>query len=320
MALGVGSFIGLGRPDAELAFGAGTPAAPIASPAPSRPPLDRGFSTGDGSMIPDPTPPWPRLNTDDSTERAWLIAEGPAHAPRDGRRVVTFTFDDGPFPETAPTLLRILSEHKIHATFFFIGQYLSGNDRRAVESREWAKRIAAAGHVIGNHTLHHKILTGLSHAAALTEIDDSAAAIERATGARPCLFRPPYGALDRWLEHALRERNLDLLLWNIDVQDIRRADPDEIAQSLQEQLDYKQGGIVLLHDMHWASVRAFNRLLSHLEASRWDSTHPDRRGWDIVDLGEYLRATDASPQPYATREELVNARRAAALEERTRDL
>ena len=130
---------------------------------------------------------------------------------------------------------------------------------------------------------------------------------------RPSLFRPPYGALDGWLEGALRDRHLELVLWNIDVHDIRRTDPDEIAQSLGDQLEYKQGGIVLLHDMHWASVRAFSRLLRHLEASRWDPEHPERNGWDIVDLAEYLRATDASPQPFATRDALVKARRSTAV-------
>jgi peptidoglycan/xylan/chitin deacetylase (PgdA/CDA1 family) len=316
VALGVGSWLGLGRPaiPSAIAACAWPPRrVVVSSPRSEVPPLDDRESSIDGSAVPDPTPPWPPLNPDDSVDRAWLIAEGPAHVAGDGRRLVTFTFDDGPFPETAPTLLRILSDHKIHATFFLIGEYLSGDDRRASESREWAKRIADAGHALGNHTLHHRALTRLSHATALAEIDDSAAAIERATGVRPSLFRPPYGALDGWLEGALRDRHLELVLWNIDVRDIRRTDPDEIAQSLEDQLEYKQGGIVLLHDMHWASVRAFSRLLRHLEASRWDPEHPERNGWDIVDLAEYLRATDAAPQPFATRDALVKARRSTAL-------
>jgi peptidoglycan/xylan/chitin deacetylase (PgdA/CDA1 family) len=280
------------------------------------PPLDSTPATIDPSALPDPRPPWPRLNPDDSTERAWLLSEGPAHRPNDGRRLVTFTFDDGPCPETAPTLLRILAEHKVRATFFFIGRYLEGSDRRAEESRMWAARIAAAGHTIGNHTLDHRVLTGLSHTAALAQIDESAAAIERVTGQRPWLFRPPYGAMDEWLEGAARDRRLELLLWNTDVQDIKRSDPDEIMRMLIEHLEYTQGGIVLLHDIHWASVKALNRLLRWIEERRWDPKHPALRGWDIVDLGEYLRATAAAPQPYRTRDELERARHEASIERR----
>jgi peptidoglycan/xylan/chitin deacetylase (PgdA/CDA1 family) len=317
VALGAGTWLGLGRPDARTAVAAGVramaSAAGVARHAASDavPPLEREPPTTNPSALPDPNPPWPQLNPDDSAERAWLLAEGPAHGPRDGRRLVTFTFDDGPFPETAPTVLHILDEHHIRAAFFLIGGYLEGGDRRAVETRDWARRIASAGHFVGNHTFDHKILTGLPHTAALAEIDDSAAAIERATGTRPWLFRPPYGAVDAWLEQTLRERHLELLLWNVDVEDIKREDPDEIVDSLRQQLEYKQGGIVLLHDMHWPSVKAFNRLLRWLEASRWDAKHPERRGWDIVDLVEYMRATAASPQPYPTRSDLERTRKGA---------
>jgi peptidoglycan-N-acetylglucosamine deacetylase len=320
VALGAGTWVGLGRPDARTAVAAGARAiATVASAAAERiparplaPPLEHQPPTVDPSALPDPPGPWPRLNPEDSTARAWLLSEGPAHGPKDGRRLITFTFDDGPFPETAPTLLRILKEHKIRATFFFIGGYLTGSDHRSAETREWAARIAAEGHLIGNHTLDHRVLTSLSHAGALAEIDDSAAAIERATGHRPALFRPPYGAMDSWLEGALHERRQELLLWNIDVQDIKRDDPDDIVRSLRGQLEYKQGGVVLLHDVHWPSVKAFNRVLRWLESARWNPSRPEQRGWDIVDLPEYLRATAASPQPYATRDELDKARQAAA--------
>ncbi|MDP9034032.1 MAG: polysaccharide deacetylase family protein [Myxococcota bacterium] len=326
IVLGLGTWFGLGRPDAQTVFAAGSRviakvvgAANAATPS-MVPPLDRDPPTVDGSTLPDPPLlPWPAINADERASRAWLLAEGPLHRAGDGRRLITFTFDDGPFPETAPTLLHILGQHHVRAAFFFIGKYLEGNDSRAVESRRWAKRIADAGHFIGNHTLDHKVLTGLSHAAALAEIDDSAAVIEHAIGRRPWLFRPPYGELDPWLEQSLRDRHLELLLWSIDAEDMKRSDPSAIAQSLQQQLEYDQGGIVLLHDVHWPSVKAFNRLLRWIEASRWDAAHPSRPGWDIVDLGEYLRATAASPQPFETRAELELSRKAMLARSRAGD-
>lgn len=328
VALGVGTWLGMGRPPANVAFAAGARALASAAQAarsasePGRasmqgtgqgPPLDRPPPPIAPSAIPDPALPWPELNPEDTVQRAWLVADGPTHAPTDGHRYVTFTFDDGPFPETAPTVLKILGDHNIRATFFFIGRYLEGDTARAAESRMWARRIADAGHLVGNHTLDHRRLTGLSHAAALEQIDDSAADIERATGKRPVLFRPPFGELDPFLEAAARDRHLELLLWNIDVEDMKKDDPDEILDDLKQQLEYEQGGIVLLHDVHWPSVKAFNRLVRWLESSRWDPAHPDHLGWDIVDLPTYLKATAASPQPYATREDLEAARKAAAV-------
>jgi len=235
-----------------------------------------------------------------------------------GRRLVTFTFDDGPFPETAPTVLHILDLHKVRASFFFIGKYLEGESAHAVESRKWARKIADAGHYVGNHTMDHKELTTLPHAAALAEIDDAAAAIERATGRRPVLFRPPYGSLDPFLEGALRDRHAELTLWSIDVEDMKSADPDRMVQQLLSQLEYKGGGVVLLHDVHWPSVKALNRLLHVMANNRWDATHPERAGWAIVDLPEYLRETAASPQPFENREQLEDARKAEAERQKLR--
>jgi peptidoglycan/xylan/chitin deacetylase (PgdA/CDA1 family) len=318
LALGLGTWLGLGRPDAQAALSAGAKAVASVTGAAHElapkvvppPPLEKTPDAQDVPSLPDAPPPWPRLNPEDTVERAWLVAEGPAHAANDGRRLVTFTFDDGPFPETAPTVLRILDQHRIRATFFLIGKYLTGEGEHADETRMWAKRIADAGHYVGNHTMDHRLLPQLPHAQALQEIDDSAAAIERATGKRPVFFRPPYGEMSPFLEAAAKDRHLDMMLWNIDVEDMKKQDPDEMVQELVDQLDYKHGGIVLLHDMHWPSVKAFNRLLRVLEANRWDPKHPDHAGWSIVDLPDYLKATAASPQPYATREELERVRRA----------
>ena len=69
--------------------------------------------------------------------------------------------------------------------------------------------------------------------------------------------------------------------------------------------------MVLMHDMHWPSVKAFNRLL-HWPSNRWDPSHPDHLGWEIVDLPKYLHATEARPQPFETREDLEAARKAFA--------
>src|SRR4051794_36167149 len=98
-SLAVGSWLGFGRPTLEQARAALTP--PHVAPAPpKREENDRPIEFGplpqqrDPESIPGASP-WPSLNPDASIARAWLVAEGPAHPPGDGRRLVTFTFDDG---------------------------------------------------------------------------------------------------------------------------------------------------------------------------------------------------------------------------------
>jgi hypothetical protein len=142
----------------------------------------------------------------------------------------------------------------------------------------------------------------------LEQIDEGSASIERVTGKKPLLFRPPFGELDDFGRAAVRERGLDVLLWNIEVNDMQRDDPHEMLKDITRQLNHKEGGIVLLHDIRKTSVAVVRELLVWLNEHRWDPKKPSRVGYEVVDLPTYLRAVAAAPQPYETREDLEKAR------------
>lgn len=338
-ALGFGSWIGLGRPDvasarrapeyvrAKVASADGPtadairrklgidpesgshdpsvpPGAQAEAPPPSLPPspLER-----DPSLLPDKREPWRALNTAASVQKAWMVAEGPRRVPGDGRRLVTLTFDDGPSKQT-PAVLKLLARHKVRATFFVIGGYVDGDSPKAEAAKRTLRKVASAGHLIGNHTYDHAKLTTVTRTQALEEIDRSAAAIEKTLGSRPTLFRPPFGALDAFGEAAVRERGLDLVLWSVEKADMLRDDEPAMLRDLASQLDYKEGGVVLLHDVRKSSVHVLERLLDWLALRRWDPKHPKRVGYEVVDLPTYLKAVAADPLPFETRDELEKAR------------
>jgi peptidoglycan/xylan/chitin deacetylase (PgdA/CDA1 family) len=221
---------------------------------------------------------------------------------------VTLTFDDGPFPETTPEVLKLLERYKVRATFFFVGRYMDGTDVWAARTRATARRVANAGHLIGNHTHDHGLLSVGTRAHALKQIDDGARTIERVTGQRPLFFRPPYGNLDAWGERVVRRRGFELILWSAEAGDMTRTDVDAMVERIEGQLDYAGGGVVLLHDIRPTSVEVLAKLLRWLDAHRWDPYQPERKGYEVVDLITYLRATEAAPQPYATRADLEKAR------------
>ena len=286
--------------------------APIPQP---KAPTTAAPLTVDPSQLPDPAP-FPRMNPAANVGKAWLLSEGPSYAPNDNRRIVTLTFDDGPIPETTPVILKILERSQIHATFFFIGRYLDGDEPRAIATRRVAQQIFAAGHMIGNHTHDHLLLTTANRTDALAQIEEGSASIERAIGRKPVFFRPPYGQLDPFTEDVLKRRKDEVVMWNVEAADMVNDDPEKMADSLERQIQASDGGIVLLHDVKWSTVQTLPKLLSWLHAHRWDPSHPERLGYQIVDLPEYLRETAARPQPYPNRAAVEEARKDRVRKER----
>ncbi|MGH7284762.1 MAG: polysaccharide deacetylase family protein [Polyangiaceae bacterium] len=305
-ALACGSWVGLVGPDtaeAEIREAAApiAPALPESAPPP----------TIDPSKLPDPSP-FPRMNPTANVGRAWLLAEGPAYDPNDKKRYVTLTFDDGPIPETTPLILKTLARYDVHATFFCIGRYLDGNEARAIATRNVAQSILAAGHMIGNHTHDHLLLTTANRTDALAQIEEGAASIERATGHRPEFFRPPYGQLDPFTEDVLKKRNDEVVMWNVEAADMVNDEPEKMADSLERQIASAGGGIVLLHDVKWSTVETLPKLLAWLKARAYDPARPNRVGYVILDLPGYLKATAARPQPFADRAQVEASRKERA--------
>lgn len=302
----VGSAFGLAAPVAEAwaSEHAKTPKDAF------RGPIDEGPARLDLSSAATRTA-FPRLNPEQNAGRAWLLAEGPEPTPGDGRRYVTFTFDDGPFVETTPAILRVLEQRKVHATFFVIGQYLDGESKRSERTRELLRDMVRRGHTIGNHTKDHRLLTAIPRSDAVAQIDDDSALIERATGKRPMLFRPPFGELDTYTRGVVHDRGLELVLWSIETGDMKSDDTDEMQKSLRHQLDYNGGGIVLLHDIRPTTLPTLKGILAYIHQRRWRPEEPEKPGFQVVDLATYYALAAASPRPYATREALENARRDA---------
>lgn len=304
LALTAGTALGLrGSPLGSAsapAYEVGTVAPPPNADPP--PPVDP-------SQLPDPGP-WPRLNPECNLGKAWLLAEGPAHESGDGRRFVTLTFDDGPRPETTPEILRLLRQYRVTATFFFIGRYLEGDKPRNVLARDVARQVVAEGHLVGSHTRDHMPLASLTRTQALGEIDDGIDDVAAVTGKPPSLFRPPYGQLDAFTEDHLRARGLELVMWSVEASDMKSSDEDAMAGSLEEQLDFAGGGVVLLHDVRRSTVGTLARLLEWLKARRYDPARPSRPGFVLVDWVTYTRETAAHPQTYSDRAALESARAA----------
>lgn len=173
---------------------------------------------------------------------------------KDGDKIIALTFDDGPSKYTA-RLLDILEENGAHATFFVLGN-------RAKNNSELLKRMLDEGHEIGSHTWDHTSFAKLSYSSALENMKKSTNAIKKASGKKPVLVRPPYGAMSDSLKYAATMQDQAIITWSVDPRDWDTKNPDTVYNKIMSKAS--NGDIILCHDIHKSTVDAMERVIPDL--------------------------------------------------------
>lgn len=179
---------------------------------------------------------------------------------------VALTFDDGPNPDTTGRILDELQRHKAQATFYVLGKEVAGRE-------SLLQRMYAAGHEIGNHSWDHPSFDGLSPEQMLGQIEATQQAIVAAGLPAPTMFRPPYGAINSAVVQTVP---MSILLWNEDPRDWAASSPDQIIQSVLN--DVRPGAVVVMHDVYNATADSLPRILDELAL----------RGYQFVTVSDML--------------------------------
>jgi peptidoglycan/xylan/chitin deacetylase (PgdA/CDA1 family) len=158
---------------------------------------------------------------------------------------LALTFDDGPNPTATPHLLDLLARHNVRATFFLIGCY-------ALAQPTLTRRIHAAGHLLGDHTMTHPKLPLCSHTRITAELRDSQRAIEDTVGAPVRHFRPPHGARTPFVLRTAARLGLTTVQWNLIANDWTALTAPRIAARLEHGIARNQhrgqASNIVLHD------------------------------------------------------------------------
>jgi peptidoglycan/xylan/chitin deacetylase (PgdA/CDA1 family) len=184
---------------------------------------------------------------------------------------VVLTFDDGPWPENTPAVLKALADECLKATFFEIGEH-------AIWHPEIAKQVAAAGNTIGSHTWSHKDLAKNPYARdieqAKQEIEMGVSAVHAAvTGPISPFFRFPALQHPPELLSYLAERNIASFSTDIDSFDFKMRKPQQVIDSVMRKLQKHGKGIILMHDFQHATAEALPELLRQLKAAGYKVVH-----------------------------------------------
>lgn len=191
-------------------------------------------------------------------------------------KCVALTFDAGPSENTA-RLLDILKKERVHATFFMLGR------NHVMKYPDLVRRIDAEGHELANHTWTHRILTTIEPAEARKELSLTQDAIQKITGKRPLLMRPPQGRTDEEVSKTSKDLGLAQVLWSVTAKDYQTTDPALIESRVLDRTE--PDGIILLHDIYRGTVPAVPGIIAGLK----------RRGYTVVTVSELL--APAKPEP-----------------------
>ena len=181
-------------------------------------------------------------NTSKEEEVVSIIPEVRDLTKYQDKKLIAFTFDDGPSETNTNYLLDNLDKYDAKVTFFVLGSRVNSN-------KETIKRAYLEGNAIGSHTYNHRNLNLLSDVALMDEVKKTNEAIKEVIGTSPTLLRPPYGNLT---DHGKELANMSIVLWNIDPLDWKYKDKNRVANEIIEHAH--DGAIILVHDIYKSSV------------------------------------------------------------------
>ncbi len=204
-------------------------------------------------------------------------------------RLILFTFDDGPERSTTPKLLDRLDAAGARAVFFMAGHRIRGENRRQREQQEIARDVVRRGHVVASHTVDHLPLPTLGSESLRFQIEENERIFEEVFGARPWLFRPPFGMHARRNDEFVAGRGYTIVMWNLGTGDFQVRSAADVLETWRrvferrERDEGERGGIILLHDTHAWSVEAFTLIHDDLMARNCALLAAGDELFDVVD-------------------------------------
>lgn len=135
-------------------------------------------------------------------------------------------------------ILFILDKYNIKATFFLVGSWVDDNEKLV-------SKIYEKGHEIGNHSNTHANTKELSKENIVEEIQLTSEKIEKITGDKPTLYRPPFGDVDNKTLEVCESLGYKIIKWDVDSMDWKEIGPNHVIERVMKSAE--PGSIVLFH-------------------------------------------------------------------------
>ena len=177
-------------------------------------------------------------------------------------KVIYLTFDAGYENGCTAKILDVLKAHNAPAAFFLVGNYIEKNP-------DLTRRMAAEGHTVGNHTMHHYDMSRLSDRAAfekeLKDLEDLYADV--VGEAMPKYYRPPQGIYSQENLEMARDMGYKTVFWSLAYVDWKNDSQPTKEQAFAKLIPrIHNGAVVLLHSTSQTNAEILDELLTKWEA------------------------------------------------------
>ncbi len=203
----------------------------------------------------------------------YAVKKLPIYRVQTDEKKVAISFDCAWGTTYTDQLLSIMQEENVKCTFFMVEFW-------AEKYPDYVKKISDCGHEIGTHSATHPYMSKLDTDAIVKELTTSSQAIERVTGKKVELFRPPYGDYNDRLIDTATSLNLYTIQWDVDSLDWKDLTAKQIHERVTSKV--KNGSIVLFHNQGLHTAEALKQIIKDLK----------KQGYTFVPIGELIYRTD----------------------------
>lgn len=177
------------------------------------------------------------------------------------KKVIYLTFDCGYENGYTEPILDTLKKHNASAAFFVVGNMIES-------APDLIRRMAAEGHIVGNHTFHHPDMSAISDPAAFKqELEDLSSLYKETVGEEmPLFYRPPQGKYSQENLKQAHELGYTTVFWSLAYVDWYVEDQPTAEEAYSKLLPrIHDGAIVLLHSTSRTNAEILDDLLTKWE-------------------------------------------------------
>ena len=173
-------------------------------------------------------------------------------------KVLYLTFDAGYENGCTEKILDTLKTHQVPAAFFLVGNYLEQNP-------DLVRRMAAEGHIVGNHTMHHPDMSRIADEASFRkELEDLEALYKQVTGEEmKKYYRPPQGTYSEENLEMAKKLGYRTVFWSLAYVDWNNDNQPTAEYAFSKLLPRTHNGaVILLHSTSTTNAQILDELLT----------------------------------------------------------